>query len=114
MVVAEATLDPCVEYAVTGSTHPELKSNREKDENYWRVVAVLNPDWRVIECIDGIQWIIQKRCQSRWISKKYLRDRASLIDRVATLCRPANHDAMASLEALPAWIHLSPGWEAAP
>lgn len=80
-------------------------STREKDDDYCRVVAVLNDNWRVIECKDGIQWIIQKASPSEWRSKKYLRDRESLIQRVRSLCGPVNDTAMARLVALPDWIH---------
>src|SRR4051794_11361951 len=37
-------------------------SNRnESDEGYSRLVAALNDKWRVIECRDRIQWILQSR-----------------------------------------------------
>lgn len=36
-------------------------SNREASDDYNRVVAVLNENWRIIECRDRIQWILQHR-----------------------------------------------------
>lgn len=35
--------------------------HRESADDYHRVVAVLNDRWRVIECRDGIQWVLQRR-----------------------------------------------------
>lgn len=84
-------------------------SKREKDDNYHDLVAVLNAKWRVIRCKDGIQWIIQKASPSEWRSKKYLRDRDSLLVRVRSLCGPVNDAAMAKLVALPDWIHQTGG-----
>lgn len=80
-------------------------SFREKDDDYHGVVVVLNADWRVIECRDGIQWILQKASPSEWRSKRYLRDSKSLIQRVRNLCGPVNDGSMAMLMALPDWIH---------
>lgn len=36
-------------------------SNREAADDYDLVVAVLNENWRIIECRDRIQWILQHR-----------------------------------------------------
>ena len=36
-------------------------SRIETADDYFRVIARLNPRWRVIECRDGIQWILQRR-----------------------------------------------------
>ncbi|BBZ96183.1 hypothetical protein BRDID11004_29100 [Bradyrhizobium diazoefficiens] len=36
-------------------------SNREASDDYNLVVAVLNENWRIIECRDRIQWILQHR-----------------------------------------------------
>ena len=44
---------------------------REEAEDYPAVVAVIGCGWRVIECRDGIQWILQRQTgkrhgQPRW------------------------------------------------
>lgn len=62
-----------------------VSDNRESADDYGHVVAWLNPRWRVIECKDGIQWIIQQRdaetvAAPRWRSKAYHRTRDTLID----------------------------------
>jgi len=47
--------------------------------NRWRlphIVAVLDPNMRVIECSDRIRWIIQKRTGGRWRSKYFCRTNA--------------------------------------
>jgi hypothetical protein len=41
--------------------YPFLENNREESQSYRTIVATLNADWRVIECRDGIQWILQRR-----------------------------------------------------
>ena len=40
-------------------------SRRESDDAYNAVIAHLNDDWRVIECLDRIQWILQFRASSK-------------------------------------------------
>ena len=32
----------------------------EENDDYRPIIAVLNGRWRVIECTDGIQWILQR------------------------------------------------------
>ena len=36
-------------------------SRRERDDNYWGVIVVLNDRFRIIVCKDAIQFILQKR-----------------------------------------------------
>jgi hypothetical protein len=38
-----------------------MMSMRESADDYARIVAILNDRWRVIECPDRIQWILQHR-----------------------------------------------------
>ena len=45
----------------TGLTPIDNPSHRERDDNYQGVIVQLDPRWRIIECRDAIQWIIQKR-----------------------------------------------------
>lgn len=58
-------------------------SFREKDQAYRNMVLLLDPSTRIIECRDGIQWIIQKQDRSnksepRWRGVAYCRTRARL------------------------------------
>ena len=55
-------------------------SSSEEAETNRAVVAVLNPRWRIIECRDRIQWILQRRAglrhgQPRWDGRCYCRTR---------------------------------------
>jgi hypothetical protein len=57
----------------------------ESDDSYPRVVAILNGRWRVIECRDRIQWILQYRNRAKivtkhaWRGRSYCRIREALI-----------------------------------
>jgi hypothetical protein len=57
----------------------------ESDDSYPATVAVLNRGWRVIECRDGIQWILQRRNRAEnvarhaWRGRSYCRTREALI-----------------------------------
>ncbi|MEO0544418.1 MAG: hypothetical protein AAFY99_11420 [Pseudomonadota bacterium] len=57
--------------------------NRESSDMYCRVVVRLNTQWRVVECRDGIQWILQygKKSGHRriWRGNSYCRTRNALI-----------------------------------
>jgi hypothetical protein len=58
-------------------------SNREEDETYGGVVAVLNPSLRVICGRCGPQWILQRRKNPvRWLSLAYCATKAGLVLRV--------------------------------
>ena len=82
-------------------------SHRESDTGYRAVVAVLNDRWRVIECRDGIQWILQRQDAARslhgapWRGRSYCRTRAALIRDVGRHAGEISPAAMAILEALP-------------
>jgi hypothetical protein len=39
----------------------QLLSLRETADRYSGFIAQLNPDWRVVECRDRVQWILQRR-----------------------------------------------------
>jgi hypothetical protein len=57
----------------------------ESDDSHPHIVAVLNRGWRVIECRDGIQWILQRRNRAEtiarhaWRGRSYCRTREALI-----------------------------------
>ena len=58
-------------------------SSREGDHNYQKIVLALDPSTRIIECRDGIQWIIQRRDSApkgepRWRGIAYCRTRSRL------------------------------------
>ncbi len=59
-------------------------STREESNDYQAVVAVLDQRWRVIECQDRIQWILQRRRGSRdglpaWRGESFCRIRSALL-----------------------------------
>jgi hypothetical protein len=77
----------------------------ESDDYYPSIV--LNPRWRVIECRDDLQWILQARNRAEtvargvWRGRSYCRTREALIrccDRHAGAIDPA---AMAVLKTFP-------------
>lgn len=51
--------------ASNGEPKPPHRSDEASDD-YPHVVAILDSRTRVIECAQGVQWIIQKRCAGRW------------------------------------------------
>jgi hypothetical protein len=63
----------------------EKVSQRESDDAYYRIVARLNAGWRVIECPDAIQWILQRlgspnrSRRADWRGRSYCRTREALI-----------------------------------
>lgn len=64
----------------------------EEADNYPAVVARLNDRWRVIECRDRMQWILQMRKgqrdgQSVWRGRRFHRDREALVASISGLCR---------------------------
>jgi hypothetical protein len=77
----------------------------ESDDSYPRVVAILNGQWRVIECRDRVQWILQYRNRANsvakhaWRGRSYCRTRFSLIR-----CCNENPAARMTLERLPDWF----------
>ena len=64
----------------TQLTPMDNPSHRERDDNYHGVIVQLDPRWRIIECRDAFQWIIQKRSAEPlnpgyWLGASYLTDR---------------------------------------
>jgi hypothetical protein len=76
-------------------------SRREKDDTY-PCVAQITPTLRVINCKDGIQWILQGLQGDQWRGLSFCRTREALIRAVrgrtsdplpaALLALPAIHD----------------------
>jgi hypothetical protein len=95
----------------------ETSSRRESAEDYYRIVARLNPRWRVIECADGIQWILQYRssaepararpetyARARWENRAYARTKIALTRR-STLKSVGDVGSAARILAdLPDWL----------
>jgi hypothetical protein len=64
----------------------------ESAENYPRVVVVLDPNRRVIECSAGIQWVLQNRRGNRWDGMSFCRTKEALLHLTGS-----NHPALTSL-----------------
>jgi hypothetical protein len=84
-----------------------LPSHRERHEGY-PTVARLSDTVRVIECKDGLQWILQRRSGDQWKGLAYCRTRAALIREASGLLGrvpealfqlPEHHDGF--IEAVP-------------
>jgi hypothetical protein len=91
----------------------EDREHGESGDRYDRVVVQLNEKWRVVECRAGIQWILQRRksatAGSGWDGRSFCRS-GEAIKRLARLhAQPIDPDALAVLDALPAWIEEARG-----
>ena len=81
-------------------------SYRERDDSYHGVILQLAPRWRIIECRNAEQWIIQPRSaellhQGVWRSVSYVVSRDKLIELSASLGLLSEPSKLAVLEALP-------------
>jgi hypothetical protein len=77
----------------------------ESDENYCRVVTKLNPSWRVIECRDRVQWILQRRIRPETVVRATFRNRGYFRTReVLTRSIKALKIDPATLNGLPDWL----------
>ena len=90
----------------TGLTPIVIPSHRERDDNYQGVIVQLAPRWRIIECRDAIQWIIQKRSaepshSGEWRGVSYLVSRDALIELSVKRGLLSEPSLRAVLEALP-------------
>jgi hypothetical protein len=89
---------------------PEVTSRNESAQGYSRLVAVLNGKWRVIECRDGIRWILQARdtlnalSTTVWRGRSYCRTKEALLRICAAQACTIDPTAAAILAALPDWI----------
>jgi hypothetical protein len=89
--------------------YPFLENNREESQSYRTIVATLNADWRVIECRDGIQWILQRRAgnrhgEPRWEGRSYCWNKKNLLGRVRALVGESDAIELAILDMLPEWM----------
>ena len=95
----------------TGVTPVYNVSHRESDDSYGKVVLQLAPRWRVIECRNAEQWIIQKRTaepldRGKWTGVSYIVSRDKLIELSASPGLLSEPSKRAVLEALPVSIKL--------
>ena len=63
----------------------ECQSHRERDDSYSKVIIQLAPRWRIIECRNALQWIIQHRSakllnRGHWLGVSYHTSRNKLIE----------------------------------
>ena len=81
-------------------------THMERGDAYRKVILQLAPRWRIIECRNAEQWIIQKRSaeplhQGVWRSVSYVVSRDKLIELSASLGLLSEPSKRAVLEALP-------------
>ena len=68
-----------------GVAMSESHSHRERDDNYSKVIIQLAPRWRIIECRNALQWIIQQRSskllnRGHWLGVSYHTSKNKLIE----------------------------------
>ena len=95
-----------MDIATNANTPCLLGARREEADDYPGVIAELNSNWRVIECRDAIQWILQRQTgtrhgQPRWDARCYNRTRQGLLRRVRALTSECDANALAVLQSLP-------------
>ena len=83
-----------------------MAAGPEESDAYPRIVARLNPQWRVIACRDGIQWILQARRGHRdglprWDNRYFFRSREGLVFGCHEYCGQIHGDALVILLRLP-------------
>ena len=93
----------------TGLTPVYNVSHRERDDGYDKVVLQLAPRWRIIECRNAEQWIIQKRSagpldRGKWTGVSYIVSRDKLIELSTSLGLLSEPSKRALLEALPSSV----------
>ena len=81
-------------------------SHRERDDSYTKVILQLAPRWRIIECRNAEQWIIQKRSaepldRGKWTGVSYVVSRDKLIELSTSVGLLSEPSKRAVLEALP-------------
>ena len=104
--LADAPENYCNPTGQSEGTVRQPEAHHETADNYERVIARLNGHWRVINCKDDWQWILQRRDaersgQPRWTGHSYFRTKSALIRVSRTSCGRINPKAMAILQSLP-------------
>ena len=92
--------------SIFGLTPVYNATHMEREDSYSKVIIQLAPRWRVIECRNAEQWIIQHRSAEPlhggvWRSVSYVVSRDKLIDLSASLGLLSEPSKRAVLEALP-------------
>jgi len=93
-----------------GCRSTQTYSRRERDDNYWGVIVVLNDRFRVIVCKAAIQFILQKRSvvspnTGTWAGKTYSTTRDGLMAPCSERGLLSEPSARAALEDLPSSIN---------
>jgi len=83
--MATTTLAPHPRANNDGVDIDNVHSHRERDDSYSKVIIRLAPRWRIIECRNALQWIIQHRSskllnRGHWFGVSYLTSRNKLIE----------------------------------
>lgn len=81
--------------------------HREEAENYDRVLVDMGRDWRLIECRDNIQFILQRKSPGsvvgvRWRNVRYHRTRDTLFEAATRSGIDLSAKQAATIRALPA------------
>jgi len=81
-------------------------THMERDDSYSKVILQLAPRWRIIECRNAEQWIIQRRSaepldRGKWLGVSYVVSRDKLIALSTSLGLLSEPSKRAVLEALP-------------
>lgn len=84
---------------------------QETSDDYGRIIARLNNNWRVIACKDARQWILQRKDaqrsgRARWKATGYFLTKNALIRASRTFCGPVDPSAVATLSVLPEFFVL--------
>ena len=92
--------------SIFGLTPVYNASHMARDDAYSKFILQLAPRWRIIECRNAEQWIIQQRSaeplhQGVWRSVSYVVSRDKLIELSASLGLLSEPSKRAVLEALP-------------
>ena len=95
--------------SIFGLTPVYNATHMERDDAYSKVILQLAPRWRIIQCRNAEQWIIQHRSaeplhQGVWRSVSYVVSRDKLIELSASLGLLSESSKRAVLEALPSTI----------
>lgn len=86
----------------------EKVSHRGSDDNYERVVAMLNSRWRVVLCKDGLQWVLQRKQKTRdgWHGKSWCVTREALVRCIGEKVEEVDAEGLALVRRLPALASL--------
>jgi hypothetical protein len=90
-------------------------SLRETADDYPHIVVMLNSNWRVVQCTDAVQWVLQRRGspdkprRDDWRGRSYCRTRDALIRCAREYSGTIDPKASAVLAALPVRIEVEGG-----